>query len=128
MTKSRSFALPVLLSGLMALGGCNGLLPTACTMEARFAVQVRVLDAATGAPAAEGAKLVVREGAYADSTTGFPGTAEIAAGIEETGTFDVLVRKAGYRDWTRQDVRVTRAGSCDKVQTARLTAELERAP
>jgi hypothetical protein len=126
--KTRSFAFPALLLGAVSLGGCSNLFPPTCTTEASPAVQVRVLDSATGAPAAEGAKLVIRDGAYADSATGFPGVAEIAAGFEETGTFDVLVRKAGYREWTRQDVRVTRGGSCDKVQTARLTAELERAP
>ncbi len=117
--------LRLLLAAALSLGTAA----CACTDEGSFAVNVRVVDAATGASRADGATLVVREGAYADSMTGGPGSPPVlAAAPEREGTYEVTVRRAGYRDWTRSGVRVGRGGSCNGLRSALLTAELEPLP
>ena len=100
-----------------------------CPSDFRYALAVTVQDSATGAYAASGARLVVREGVYADSTEYPPGRPELnreplqAAG-ERAGTYEVAVRKAGYMDWVQHGVAVD-ANECH-VETRRLTARLQR--
>lgn len=98
------------------LGACEGF--TACTDEARPALDVTVTSAATGAPLV--ATVVVRDGAFADSmSTAGPYFYSL---LERAGTYDVTVRAAGYATWTRPDVRVTK-DQCH-VKTAHLDARL----
>jgi hypothetical protein len=90
--------------------------PVVCTGEEGFAITVHVRDASTGEPAALSATLVVREGAYADSMTGTqiePSlfSIQLEAARDRPGTYDILVRKAGYQTWFRRRVRVDRS-SC----------------
>lgn len=119
---------PVVAAGLL-LSGCTNPFGFACSDIGRFAVHVEVRDAATNAPAAEGATLTVRDGEYVDSRNGGPGAPPIpvlSAGAERAGTYQVTVRKEGYRDWTRENVRVKRAGWCDELRSVQFTARLER--
>lgn len=121
---------PVMAAALL-LSGCTNPFGFACTDIGRFAVHVEVRDAATNAPAVEGATLTIRDGEYVESRRGEPGAPAppvLAAGAERAGTYRVTVRKEGYRDWVREDVRVKRAGWCDELQPVQLTARLERAP
>lgn len=112
---------------LIALGCENS---TVCADPPRFAVSVRVRDASTGAAAAFGATLVVRDGQYADSVTGmYPGPDEsqasfLGAAEERPGTYDVTVRRAGYQTWTRQGL-VVKQGEC-AVDGITLDVQLSR--
>lgn len=108
---------------LLPAGGCAGI---TCTDVGGYAVQVEVRDAATRAPATEGAVLTVTDGAYVDSMRGGPGGPPVlAAAPERPGTYLVEVRRAGYAPWARSGVRVERAGRCDRLDSARITALLE---
>lgn len=116
----------VALFGAFVFGGCDD--PVVCAGTAQFAIVVHVRDASTGAPAALGATLVVRDGVYADSATGtYSGPVEpfatlLEAAQDRPGTYDVSVRKAAYQTWTRQGVRVEES-SCE-VQPARFDVNL----
>jgi hypothetical protein len=129
-TASRRLAKGAALATLTAaLSGCDLLLDSrACPTVALPAVSVRVVDSVTGASAATGARLVVRDGAYADSssdeTEPGPQVDALVAAIERPGTYEVTVSKPGFRDWTQRGVRVTE-GECN-VRTANLTARLQR--
>jgi hypothetical protein len=124
--KTKTIRALATLVAAAALGGCGGeeLLGYGCAAVVYPAVMVEVRDAA-GAPAAMGAWLVARDGAYADSATAdvTTGNLEIGVALERAGRYDVTVRKAGFKTWTRADVVVTR-GLCN-VRTAELTAVLE---
>ena len=127
-----SWTSPLLLSVGTLLGACGVLEPeTKCQMILRPAIVVEVRDARTDAPSAGGATLVVRDGAYADSAQGAPATGSdasllISAAPGRPGTYDVLVRKAGFRDWTAENVKA-REGKCG-VETTRLVARLVSVP
>ncbi len=115
----------LLFAGLAV--GCDS--PTTCVDVPVAAISVLVRDSASGAPAASGAQLLVRDGAYADSTAFPPGHPELDAaplfGAENRpGIYQVTVRKAGYWDWVRSGVKVTE-GRCN-VNTVRLTARLQQ--
>ncbi len=117
----------VFLMGLAFIAaGCEG--PLTCVSVPAAAVTVLVKDSASGVPAASGARLVVRDGSYVDSTSYPAGHPEIdaialGAGWNRPGIYEITVRKAGYWDWVRSGVKVTE-GRCN-VDTARLTARLQ---
>jgi len=93
-----------------------------CTMEARPALAVVVLDSASGAGLAQIAVGVAREGIFADTLRG---TDSIVSGAHErAGTYRVELSAPGYLDWSRDAVKVER-DACH-VQTARLRALLVR--
>lgn len=92
-------------------------------------ISVFVKDSVTGLFAASGAKLVAR-GSDVDSASFPNGHADLdrqpllAAFLE--GTYTVTVSKAGYRDWVKSNVTVTRIG-CE-VHGASFTALLQSSP
>jgi len=105
--------------------------PIYCTANFVWGLQVSVQDSVTGAPAASGAELIAREGAYAD-TSRFPANRPdlddlplVGAG-ERAGTYTVTVRKAGFVDWERDGIVVT-ADECH-VRPVHLSARLQRTP
>lgn len=101
---------------------------------ARHPILVEVRDATTGEPAAAGATGSIR--ARDGSATIFP----FIPGVElvllpplealgRHGTYDVVVRKAGYRDWERNGVYARGSDSCGgTVTTVTLQADLEPLP
>lgn len=110
-----------------AITGCDLPFTRACTTDFRYGVVVEVRDSVTGAPAAAGARLVVRDGAYADTSDQLPFTEPLmlqAAG-ERGGRYDLTVQKPDYRDWTRTGVRVWEDGC--HVIPVRLEARLQPA-
>ena len=119
----------VLLAVCFLGPACQGLFdPVVCTTEYVYGLNVQVQDSLTGAWIASGATLIVREGTFVDSVTA-PGNRPqedqfplLAAG-ERPGTYDVLVRREGYRPWSRSDIRV-RSGTCH-VERVNLIARLQ---
>jgi hypothetical protein len=99
-------------------------------MDFRYGLIVEVRDSVTGEPAAVGARLVARDGAYADTSKQLPDPYTdplvLHAAGERAGWYDVSVKKAGYSDWRRTPVRVTK-DDCH-VRTVRLAARLQPAP
>ncbi|HYW08989.1 MAG TPA: hypothetical protein VE913_18665 [Longimicrobium sp.] len=88
---------------------------------AQASVLVRPVDARTGRPLSKELQwrsvLIARDGEYADSTILARGAAR-----ERAGTYDVVVRAPGYREWRRDGVRVPER-LCD-LKRARLRARL----
>ena len=123
---------PALRVAAALLGGgvvasCDPFGPRACPASIEPAVEVQVVDGATGLPAASGAAGVVREGAFVDSLQPGSGTGDgtlltLIAAFGRAGTYRVEVARAGYAAWARDGVRARR-GDCGIV-TARVRAEL----
>ncbi len=111
---------------LPLLAGCgNPLIGRECTTDVRPAVSVQIRDARTGSLLTGPATAVARDGAFVDSSDIRTGESEARLALERPGVYEVTVRRAGYREWTRTGVRA-RDGECH-VRTVRLVAELEPA-
>jgi hypothetical protein len=123
-TGSRRIPLASALLPLLAACG-NPLFGVDCTTDVKPAVSVEIWDARSGAVLTGPATTVARDGAFADSSEIHTGESEARLALERPGVYEVTVRKAGYREWTRTGVRA-RDGECH-VRTARLRAELEPA-
>lgn len=114
---------------LLMCAGCSLISAPVCDGEFVSAVNVRVVDSASGAMAASGAQLLVRDGAFADSMslpanrTDLDALSLHAAG-ERAGTYAVTVRKDGYRDWTQANVQAER-DACHVTKIS-LTALMQR--
>ena len=105
--------------------------PVICTDNFVWGLHVMVQDSLTGEPAAAGAQLIARDGAYADTATVPPAAEEpdswvLRAAGERPGVYSVTVRKEGFFPWERTGVVVT-ADECH-VRTVELTARLQRVP
>jgi hypothetical protein len=93
-----------------------------CTMEARPALAIVVIDSSSGAGLAAATVAIVREGAFADTLRG---TDSLVSGVHErAGTYRVEVSAPGYLEWSRDGITVDR-DQCH-VQTVRLRALLVR--
>ena len=121
----------LLLLGTLAavLSGCEG--PGYCTLEAVPGIEVTVVDAETGAPAAEGVDGRVFDENFSESLGpgGYSSTGEllVLAGVHERpGDYVIRLRKPGYRDWVMSHVRVGK-DDCHVI-TRTVVARLERAP
>ncbi len=110
-----------------ALAGCgdDSTGPIACTEEFRYGITIEVRDGATGAGAAVGAEGSLTEGSYVEELMVFGEDTMLGAG-ERAGTYDVLITKAGFEDWTASRVTVT-ADECH-VHPVGLQANLVREP
>ena len=113
-----------LLVGLTAAAGCNLLTEPACDLRALPAIVVTVRDSVTGTPLAGGARVIARDGAFADTVESGNGADAYHPAHERAGTYEVTVEQPGYRLWSRSGVRVRR-GECH-VNSVRLTALLQR--
>jgi hypothetical protein len=82
-----------------------------------------VLDAQTGAGIAAGATLILHSSACSDSVVGISNSQVLSGCNDREGTYDVTVRKAGYREWTKSNVVVR--DTCS-LETARFDVRLER--
>ena len=122
---SRAFLGTALLSSTLA--ACDPFGPGLCDLAVEPSVEVEVVDAGSGAPIAEGARGVVREGAYVDSLrpqlTRVDGTLlTLAAWNARAGTYRVEIVRDGYAAWHRDGVRVRR-GDCG-IETTHVRAAL----
>lgn len=126
---------PLFLLPLALLGSCGMITdPVACPADVTPAVEVQVVDARTGAPAAHRTVATAQDGAFTDTLEigGWSGpspdstTAIVVQGAyERPGTYTVRISKPGYQLWERTQVRA-REGVCG-VERVRLVAELEPA-
>jgi hypothetical protein len=116
------------LTLVLAIGcaGCSIVTPDVCTSIFVSGINVRVQDAATGAPIAKDARLLVTDGAYSDSSYApvLNDSAPLSAAGERAGVYSLTVRKAGYVTWTRSGVEVTK-DACH-VRPVSLTATLAK--
>ncbi len=100
-----------------------------CTMEARAAITVEPVDSRTGAALSGPTILILSDGAYADTvranTGTLPAPTTISGAYERPGTYTVIVRHPGYRDFTQSGVTVTK--DVCHVSPVRITARLEPA-
>ena len=113
----------LILAVALTAGACDGD-PVACTEQAVAAIVVSVQDSASGAPAGRGARIIAKDGAFADTaraTASYDGPYQVA--LERSGTYTVTVEQQGYRTWSRSGVSVSR-DRCH-VRTAALTARLQ---
>lgn len=93
---------------------------TMCTMEARSALAVVVVDSVTGAGLAATTVALARDGTFSDTLSGRD---SVVSGVfERAGTYRVELRSPGYRAWARDGITVGR-DECH-VQTVRLRALL----
>jgi uncharacterized membrane protein len=106
-----------------------------CTDHFEYGLSVAVQDSLTGAPAASGARLIARDGAYADTATvpagapdSDPDSGVLQAAGERPGTYAVTVEKSGFLTWQRNNVIVAMDDYGCHVVPVQLTARLQRAP
>ena len=96
-----------------------------CTDEGRFAVVVQVQDSVTGEQITSTPTGIVTYGENQD-TLHASANHVLSGGPIHPGTYDVEVRAEGYQVWRRENVKVSEAGWCSKVQTVELTAKMVR--
>ena len=111
------FRLPLLLlAALCACGKSTISDPggVVCTAIAVAGLNVAVVDSLTGQPAAfSGLWARARDGSYTDSSAMVfndtqTGAVRMALAYERAGTFVVTVHAAGYADWIKSGVTVTK--------------------
>ena len=96
-----------------------------------MSLSVSIFDAATAAPAATGATVIVHGPAFQDSVvlTGEAAPPSAPYMVFEdrakAGAYSVIVRKSGYRDWEKNDV-VIQADRCGVSSAAIVIADLQR--
>jgi hypothetical protein len=98
-----------------------------CTGLSSPALQVAVVDAASGARIAAGATVVATDGSYKDSVVfaNDPSRDTLTATLawDRPGTYAVTARKTGYRAYSTSGVTVKKDRCL--LETARVTARLE---
>ena len=113
------------LTGVAGLAGCGDILGAGeCSLEARPAISVDLRDADSNAPITVAARVIARDGAYADTVETQPNGMWIPLAREREGRYTVTVDAVGYSPWSRSGILVIR-GECH-VRTVKLTARLEQ--
>jgi len=98
-----------------------------CAAPLAFAVVIAVNDSISGASVADSARGVVQSGSDVDSLHLTYPPPRLAGGTQ-LGTYQVIVDRTGYREWTRNNVVVSqREGPCNVIESVQLTALLQRA-
>jgi hypothetical protein len=121
----RAFFRLTLFAIAVMVAACGDFLSRVCAGVGLPAVAVTVFDAQSGARAAAGASLILHSAGCTDSVAGVTNDQVLVGCWDHEGTYDVTVRKAGYRDWVQTGVRVRDTCSLD---TRRFDARLERLP
>ena len=96
--------------------GCELFAPKGdCTADPRYALSVTITDSISGRGSLSGATVVARDGSYADSVQFPADPSSDRAGwymvLNRPGLYTLSVRKSGYKDWTRNRIRVN-SGYC----------------
>ena len=115
----------VVLIGVAGLAGCGGIVGLGdCTDEARPGIAVDLRDAGSNEPITVAARVIARDGAYAETVEIETNGSWIPLAHEREGSYTVTVDAVGYRLWSRSGIPVI-DGGCH-VRTVKLTARLER--
>ena len=127
------FGFALLLLGMIGCDILDSSRDVVCLDNFVSGLAVRVQDSLTGAPAASGAMLIARDGAYADTAVVPSGAANpdswvLTAAGERPGTYTVTVSKNGYLTWPRTGVVVRMDEYGCHPQTVELVALLQRSP
>lgn len=93
--------------------------PVVCTPSVDPGILIRVTDSASGNPVSCGTRAVVTAGTYSETVDNPPiagclDALVLSAAHERPDTYSVTVSKAGYLDFTINDVAVT-AGICHVI-------------
>jgi hypothetical protein len=107
-------------SVMAALAACSKKQPepVMCTMEARAALAVVVVDSVTGAGLAGTTLALAIQGTTTDTLAGRDSV--VSGAFERPGTYRIELTAPGYRPWTREGV-VVKKDECH-VLTERLRA------
>lgn len=113
---------------LLVTGACGSLVGN-CDDLGRFGVAVTAVSARADRPLTTPPTVTVTDGAFSEMPLpiarpdgkGF----EFPAAFTRSGEYTVQVTAPNFRTWTRSGVRARRAGGCNELQTARVTAHLE---
>ena len=97
---------------------------TVCDARADPALTVDVRDSLDNGFVGQGARVIARDGEFADTAESAYGERPAELALERPGTYLVTVDRAGYRLWSRSDVRVS-SNECG-VRTVGLRARLQR--
>lgn len=97
-----------------------------CTATRSIAIDLDVLDSATGVGIADSATGTVSTTNYQDSLRHVSDT-EMRGG-DRLGTYTVAVQRPGFVDWSKTGVAVSRSGLCGNVIPVKLSALLARKP
>lgn len=114
----------------LTLSSCGVFVGSDCHDVAGYALRVTVTDSLTGQPPTSVPSLTVTDGAFSEvhptPDLGGGNTNEFLAARERPGVYEIVVRAAGYVDWTRSAITVGRGGDCAVIQTALVGARLRR--
>ena len=115
-----------LLASVVVLGSCTQPVTAVSAVPGFPGVAVRLQDD-FGRPAALGAKLVVHDGAYVDSATGYSDPWTVGAADNRAGTYTLVVTRPWYDSVVLSKVDVP-GGSCGAYQTVTVSSIVHLAP
>lgn len=125
--KNTLFVMVVLLAVTLVSCDGNPFIPFPCSDEYVYGLEIRLVDKETGGPTGLGAWATIVDGDYEKVSLcedfGPLGVATLTAG-EREGFYDITIDAAGYKQWKRNRVLVSR-NRCHVI-TTKITAELER--
>jgi hypothetical protein len=119
------------LRGLTTLGVVVGVLLVVstpgcgCTAEANAGLILEIRDE-SGSPAAKGASVEARDGAYVERLRVSDSLTSSGA-VERPGSYEVTVTKPGFDKWSER-IDVGRSGLCKHIRTRRVSVTLEPLP
>ena len=124
--------LRALLSALsLSLACCHEPFRGFCGAPPSIAVMVVVNDSVTGVSLADSTHGIAQAGTYIDSLRLINPPLDPPPRLEggsRTGTYQVVLDRVGYREWTRNGIVVSQQGPCGNVIPVHLVALLQRAP
>jgi hypothetical protein len=110
---------------LVVLAGCQS--PMVCLSLPQYAITAEIRDSSTGAPAAYGASVSIRDGSFVDSAVIRSGDSTkavyVSLGGPRPGTYTLRVEKSGYRPWSLAGLvsEKTECGVTNRYQLVRLS-------
>ena len=118
----------VLVLVLACAVGCSHEIthPTGWCLATRpIAVIIAVNDSVSGVSVADSARGVAQVGAEVDSLRLFTPPPRLLGGTK-LGTYQVIINRPGYREWSRSGVVVSQQGACGNPIPVQLVALFQR--
>ena len=117
----------ILCTLLLVAGACsNPFSGGDCVALGVTGITATVTDGATNAAPSSSPELQLIEGSYEERGALIVGSRPpvLIAAIERPGTYRVVVRAAGYRDYVKENTVVRRGGKCNAIQPVQLDVQL----